>query len=163
MQYGSVRHPSMGAKPIQFDAELLTKIESVTKIIITTSQKMVNLSSGRSPLDSSIRKSRRMNFLKPQSLPCTNRYARWLSAINTPTAQLLFRNWSCVTFSMWYYVRLANPHNDISNAHPSLWSLHVSHWVSRTWTLRALPTCCTPWGAGRAKGILCFLHRDLSD
>lgn len=40
---------------------------------------MVSLSSGRSPLDSSRRKSLRMNFLKPQSLPCTNRYARWLS------------------------------------------------------------------------------------
>lgn len=38
-----------------------------------TSQKMVNLSSGKRPLASSRRKSRRMNFLKPQSLPCTKR------------------------------------------------------------------------------------------
>ena len=34
-----------------------------------TSQNKVNLSSGRSPLASSSKKSRRINFLKPQSLP----------------------------------------------------------------------------------------------
>lgn len=44
--------------------------------ILLTSQKIVNLSSGNSPFASSSRKSRRMNFLKPQSLPCTKRYAR---------------------------------------------------------------------------------------
>lgn len=41
--------------------------------LLLTSQKMVNLSSGKRPLASSRRKSRRMNFLKPQSLPCTKR------------------------------------------------------------------------------------------
>lgn len=41
-----------------------------------TSQKMDRRSSGSSPLLSSRRKSLRMNFLKPQSLPCTKRYAR---------------------------------------------------------------------------------------
>lgn len=40
-----------------------------------TSQNIVNLSSGRSPLASSNRKSLRINFLKPQSFPCTKRYA----------------------------------------------------------------------------------------
>lgn len=40
-----------------------------------TSQNIVSLSSGSRPFASSSRKSRRMNFLKPQSLPCTNRYA----------------------------------------------------------------------------------------
>ncbi len=34
-----------------------------------TSQNKVNLSSGKSPLASSIKKSRRINFLKPQSFP----------------------------------------------------------------------------------------------
>jgi hypothetical protein len=34
-----------------------------------TSQNKVNLSSGKRPLTSSIRKSRRINFLKPQSFP----------------------------------------------------------------------------------------------
>lgn len=38
-----------------------------------TSQNRVSLSSGRSPLASSSRKSLLMNFLKPQSLPCTKR------------------------------------------------------------------------------------------
>ena len=38
-----------------------------------TSQKSVSLSSGKRPLASSKRKSRRMNFLNPQSLPWTNR------------------------------------------------------------------------------------------
>ena len=47
--------------------------------IVHTSQNMVSLSSGNNPLASSMRKSRRMNFLNPQSLPWTNRYARWLS------------------------------------------------------------------------------------
>jgi hypothetical protein len=37
-----------------------------------TSQKSVNLSSGKRPFASSRRKSRRINFLKPQSFPWTN-------------------------------------------------------------------------------------------
>lgn len=41
-----------------------------------TSQNIVNLSSGSRPFASSNRKSRLINFLKPQSLPCTNLYAR---------------------------------------------------------------------------------------
>ena len=50
----------------EFDCpEMLT--ESATT---ETSQKSVSLSSGSRPLASSRRKSRRMNFLKPQSLPC---------------------------------------------------------------------------------------------
>lgn len=40
-----------------------------------TSQNIVNLSSGNKPFASSNRKSLRMNFLKPQSFPCTKRYA----------------------------------------------------------------------------------------
>lgn len=48
-----------------------------------TSQNRVSLSSGRSPLASSRRKSLLINFLNPQSLPCTNRYARWLSERKT--------------------------------------------------------------------------------
>lgn len=44
-----------------------------------TSQKSVSLSSGRSPFASSSKKSRLINFLKPQSFPWTNRYALWLS------------------------------------------------------------------------------------
>lgn len=44
-----------------------------------TSQTIVRRSPGRSPLASSISTSRRMNFLKPQSLPWTKRYALWLS------------------------------------------------------------------------------------
>lgn len=44
-----------------------------------TSEYKVSLSSGRRPFDSSSKKSRRMNFLKPQSLPWTNLYALWLS------------------------------------------------------------------------------------
>lgn len=47
---------------------------------VYTSQNIVSLSSGSSPLASSKRKSLLMNFLKPQSLPWTNLYARWLSA-----------------------------------------------------------------------------------
>lgn len=48
-----------------------------------TSQNIVSRSSGSRPLESSIRKSLRMNFLKPQSLPWTNLYARWLSTSHT--------------------------------------------------------------------------------
>ena len=40
---------------------------------VFTSQKRVSLSSGSSPLASSSRKSRRINFLNPQSLPWTKR------------------------------------------------------------------------------------------
>lgn len=43
---------------------------------VYTSQNIVSLSSGSSPLASSRRKSLLMNFLKPQSLPWTNLYAR---------------------------------------------------------------------------------------
>lgn len=43
-----------------------------------TSQNIVNLSSGNKPFASSSRKSRRINFLKPQSLPWTNLYALWM-------------------------------------------------------------------------------------
>lgn len=46
-----------------------------------TSQKRVSLSSGSSPFASSRRKSLRINFLKPQSLPWTNLYALWLSGM----------------------------------------------------------------------------------
>lgn len=46
---------------------------------VPTSQNNVSLSSGKRPLASSSKKSLRMNFLKPQSFPCTNRYALWLS------------------------------------------------------------------------------------
>lgn len=46
---------------------------------VPTSQNNVSLSSGKRPLVSSSKKSLRMNFLKPQSFPCTNRYALWLS------------------------------------------------------------------------------------
>lgn len=49
---------------------------------VYTSQNIVSLSSGSSPLASSSRKSLLMNFLKPQSFPWTNLYARWLSARN---------------------------------------------------------------------------------
>lgn len=44
-----------------------------------TSQYKVSLSSGSKPFASSNKKSLRMNFLKPQSFPWTNLYARWLS------------------------------------------------------------------------------------
>jgi len=54
-------------------------------LFVFTSQNMVSRSSGRRPLESSIRKSLRMNFLKPQSLPWTNLYARWLSTSNIHT------------------------------------------------------------------------------
>jgi hypothetical protein len=37
--------------------------------VLLTSQKIVNLSSGRRPLASSSRKSLRINFLNPQSFP----------------------------------------------------------------------------------------------
>lgn len=47
---------------------------------VPTSQNNVSLSSGKRPLASSSKKSLRMNFLKPQSFPCTNRYALWLSS-----------------------------------------------------------------------------------
>lgn len=40
-----------------------------------TSQNIVSLSSGSKPFCSSSKKSLRINFLKPQSFPCTNRYA----------------------------------------------------------------------------------------
>lgn len=46
---------------------------------VPTSQNNESLSSGKRPLASSSKKSLRMNFLKPQSFPCTNRYALWLS------------------------------------------------------------------------------------
>lgn len=58
----------------------LNQKEFNTKTWQCTSQKSVSLSSGRRPLASSRRKSLRMNFLKPQSFPWTNRYALWLSA-----------------------------------------------------------------------------------
>lgn len=41
-----------------------------------TSQYSVSLSSGNNPFASSSKKSRRINFLKPQSFPWTKRYAR---------------------------------------------------------------------------------------
>lgn len=44
---------------------ILYKIAKIER----TSQNIVNLSSGKSPFASSMRKSRRMNFLNPQSLP----------------------------------------------------------------------------------------------
>lgn len=47
--------------------------------VTITSQNSVSLSSGKSPLASSRRKSLLINFLKPQSLPWTNLYALWLS------------------------------------------------------------------------------------
>lgn len=66
------------------------KKKIVTKSASLTSQKMVNLSSGKRPLASSRRKSRRMNFLKPQSLPCTKRYAR-CDSIAFVSSRLAFR------------------------------------------------------------------------
>lgn len=54
-------------------------------IAMLTSQKRVSLSSGKSPLASSRRKSRLINFLKPQSLPWTNLYALWLSVKHEKT------------------------------------------------------------------------------
>ncbi|RNA27787.1 hypothetical protein BpHYR1_020893 [Brachionus plicatilis] len=47
--------------------------QSVTTL---TSEYSVSLSWGNKPLASSNKKSLRINFLKPQSLPCTNLYAR---------------------------------------------------------------------------------------
>lgn len=58
--------------------------EGAVKLRRRTSQKMVSLSSGRRPLLLSSRKSRRVNFLKPQSFPGMKRYAFWLSAQPQP-------------------------------------------------------------------------------
>lgn len=76
-----------------------------------TSQNIVNLSSGNRPFASSSRKSRRMNFLKPQSFPCTNRYAL---QIVTNHKQLIFGRCSISKSSLTFVI-------------PLLWSPHVLH------------------------------------
>jgi hypothetical protein len=62
------------------DISKLTGLNCVCPLVLTlsattlTSQNKVNLSSGKSPLASSIKKSRRINFLNPQSFPKVNKH-----------------------------------------------------------------------------------------
>ena len=75
-----------------WEASCAPRIPYGSFLVALTSQYKVSLSSGNRPFASSKRKSLLMNFLKPQSLPCTNLYARWLSAklINEINIQIPF-------------------------------------------------------------------------
>lgn len=116
-----------------------------------TSQNIVNLSSGNSPFASSNRKSRRMNFLKPQSLPWTNRYA--LRKRETENIWMRYVIQMKLSIVWWTYTFVI----------PLLWSPLVLHSILRIWISREPLICCRILIGDIRKDSLCFLRPDLSD